>query len=245
MSNYRLQTTPAGAGLPIRIESKDTTIDFQGVRFGADNLALTQEGSGVTARLDTNGNRLKVGTATDAADATSLAQVQGLVSSGLNTSYWQKQALSELADPPGSPATGARYLVIAPATAAFSSQENNIAEWNGSTWVFYTPLSGWILRVATQSNRLRIFTGSVWGSLYFNTAYIEKRFSVGVGGQAAFVCSPQIDILSGSRVDVYRNGLLQVPGPSADYELNDATDTVTFTYTLPQYAEVYVRQFLE
>jgi hypothetical protein len=45
----------------------------------------------------------------------------------------------DLATPPGTPATGARYIVAATATGAWAGRETEIAEWNGSEWVFYVP----------------------------------------------------------------------------------------------------------
>ncbi len=44
--------------------------------------------------------------------------------------------------PPASPATGDRYIVPPDATGAWSANLGNIAEWNGSAWVFTIPPVG-------------------------------------------------------------------------------------------------------
>ena len=45
----------------------------------------------------------------------------------------------DLTTPPGSPSTGDRYIVAASATGAWSGRDDEIAEWDGSQWVFRVP----------------------------------------------------------------------------------------------------------
>ncbi len=74
---------------------------------------------------------------------------------------WQESVLDELADPPGTPGTGDRYLVIATATGDWVGHEDDIAEWNGATWDFTTPNTGfavWIEDVGRQ----KVYNGTVW-----------------------------------------------------------------------------------
>lgn len=74
---------------------------------------------------------------------------------------WQASVLDELADPPGTPTTGDRYLVIATATGDWVGHEDDIAEWDGSAWDFITPNKGfavWIEDVGTQKN----YNGTAW-----------------------------------------------------------------------------------
>lgn len=62
------------------------------------------------------------------------------------------------------------------------------------------------------------------------TGFTRTDTIVGVGGQAvfAFVHEPE------QQLSVYRNGLLQREGGSHDYTSSAASDTVTFTSTIPQ-----------
>jgi len=45
----------------------------------------------------------------------------------------------DLTAPPGSPDTGDRYIVASPATGDWASHEDDIAQYNGSSWDFTTP----------------------------------------------------------------------------------------------------------
>lgn len=63
--------------------------------------------------------------------------------------------------PPGSPSEGHRYIVAAPATGAFAGQQNKVAAFIGSNWIFFTPSEGW--RVYDQgANESLIFDGTAW-----------------------------------------------------------------------------------
>lgn len=73
----------------------------------------------------------------------------------------RKNVLGRLATPPGSPTTGDRYIVTATATGAWVGQEDSIAEWNGSSWVFTTPEEGYFLWVEDES-RFYEFNGTSW-----------------------------------------------------------------------------------
>jgi hypothetical protein len=220
-------------------------VDFSGLRIGPDNLPLSQVGTvaGSNAKFDTGGFPIQAAQGVASSDLTTLGQVNSIAAANTAQAFWQNPAISELVTPPVSPTTGNRYLVAASATGAFSGQTGKIAQWSGSVWVFYSPATGWFLKVLSETSRVRMYSGSAWLNLYFNAAYLEQKFTVGVGGQTTFVCSPIIDILSGSRLDVYRNGLLLEE--SDDYTKNVGTESVVFSYTVPENATVRVRQWLE
>jgi len=74
---------------------------------------------------------------------------------------WQQSVLGELAEPPVSPTTDDRYLVIATATGDWAGHEKDIAEWDGLAWVFTTPNTGfavWIEDVGRQ----KVYNGTDW-----------------------------------------------------------------------------------
>lgn len=56
----------------------------------------------------------------------------------------------DLTDPPGSPTEGDRYIVASPATGDWAGKEDNIAEWNGTTWDFIAPLLGMSVLVTDE-----------------------------------------------------------------------------------------------
>lgn len=67
----------------------------------------------------------------------------------------------DLADPPGSPTEGDRYIVAADATGDWVGKEDNIAEWNGTTWVFTAPLLGMAAFVMDEVD-VYLCDGSGW-----------------------------------------------------------------------------------
>ena len=63
--------------------------------------------------------------------------------------------------PPPSPSSGDRYIVAEGATGAFANQENKVALFLGSDWIFFTPSEGWRAYDQTE-NKLIIFDGTSW-----------------------------------------------------------------------------------
>lgn len=88
-----------------------------------------------------------------------------------------------LATPPGAPADGARYVVAAAPTGAWSGQAGKIAAWQDGAWTFLTPREGWIAWVANE-DRLIFNDGSTWiesiGSL--SAAILTAQKFKGAGG---------------------------------------------------------------
>lgn len=67
----------------------------------------------------------------------------------------------DLSAPPGSPAIGARYIVGASPTGAWSSQAKSIALRTGALWRFFTPKEGWLCWVADE-DKVYAYTGTIW-----------------------------------------------------------------------------------
>lgn len=117
---------------------------------------------------------------------------------GLTTSQqpWQdKVEDKDLSTPPGSPSVGDRYIVGPSGTAAWSGQDDNIAEWNGSSWDFTIPTEGFALWIKDE-NEYYTFNGASWvtlssevGSLQWdggatNLVPATGRTSLGLGSLA-------------------------------------------------------------
>ena len=66
-----------------------------------------------------------------------------------------------LSAPPGSPADGARYVVAASPTGAWSGQGGKVAAWQDGAWSFLTPREGWTAWVNAE-NRLIFYDGAAW-----------------------------------------------------------------------------------
>lgn len=69
-----------------------------------------------------------------------------------------------LGAPPSSPAEGARYIVAASPSGAWSGHASEVAAYQDGAWMFYAPSEGWIAWVADEDIAV-VWTGSAWGSL--------------------------------------------------------------------------------
>jgi len=94
--------------------------------------------------------------------ATNHLATKGYVDSIAQGLDWQDSVLDkDLATPPGSPSTGDRYIVAASGTGAWSGHDNDIAEWNGSSWDFTTKDEGMAAWVEDE-DKLYVYNGSAW-----------------------------------------------------------------------------------
>lgn len=67
----------------------------------------------------------------------------------------------DLATPPGSPTEGARYIVGASPTGAWSGHAGDIAAYQDAAWAFYAPQEGWQAWVADEG-AFYVFDGADW-----------------------------------------------------------------------------------
>jgi len=69
---------------------------------------------------------------------------------------WQPPVMSgSLTAPPGSPVKGDRYIVADPATGDWLGQEDKIATYTGSGWLFDAPVNNWVVFVDDAEKALR------------------------------------------------------------------------------------------
>ena len=67
----------------------------------------------------------------------------------------------DLAAPPASPDAGARYIIAASPTGAWTGHAGSVAAWQDGAWNFYPPEIGWRCWIADE-NELLVFDGSAW-----------------------------------------------------------------------------------
>ena len=97
-------------------------------------------------------------TPTDSAHLTTKGYVDGLIQ-GLD---WQESVKDmDLTDPPGSPSAGDRYVVAVSGTGAWSGHDNEITEWNGSSWDFTSNNEGQAVW-AEDEDKLYTWNGTAW-----------------------------------------------------------------------------------
>jgi len=85
-----------------------------------------------------------------------------------STLEWQDSVLTAgTLTPPGSPSTGDRYLINGTGLVAWVGKDNQIAEWDGTAWVYTIPTTG--MRVGADdepSVAFYLYGGASWAAKY-------------------------------------------------------------------------------
>ncbi|GAJ14981.1 unnamed protein product, partial [marine sediment metagenome] len=139
---------------------KGTTLDWSWLDIAPEDMAAVEVGDlkAPTKPLDMAGQKITtLPTPTAGNEPATKDFVESLVQ-GLD---WQQSVLGELDTPPGTPGTGDRYLVIATATGDWAEHEDDIAEWDGSAWVFSTPNAGFAVWLE-DVERQKVYNGTAW-----------------------------------------------------------------------------------
>jgi len=89
----------------------------------------------------------------------------------------------DLADPPGSPNEGERWIVAASPTDEWAGHADDIAAWQDGAWQFSTPQTGWVAFVADEGTLL-VWNGSAWGDFFSTVTSIQNLARLGVGTTA-------------------------------------------------------------
>lgn len=73
---------------------------------------------------------------------------QADIASALVGLTWRRPVLDKDVDaPPGSPASGDRYLLVGTPSGAWAGHQGEIAEWDGEAWAFTVPVDGMVVVV--------------------------------------------------------------------------------------------------
>jgi hypothetical protein len=70
----------------------------------------------------------------------------------------------DLSEPPESPAEGARWIVKAGASGAWSGHAGHVAAWQDGAWQFSVPVTGWVAYVADEEI-LVAWGGDSWNAV--------------------------------------------------------------------------------
>lgn len=93
-----------------------------------------------------------VGTPSADGDVATWGKVQEHVTNSLNGLDWQNSVLSQVEEDPTSisPSTGDRYIIPSSGTGDWSGKEDQIAEWNGTSWDYIYPNEGFAVHVEDE-----------------------------------------------------------------------------------------------
>lgn len=86
----------------------------------------------------------------------------------------------DLTSSPGSPADGDTYIVASGASGSWAGQDKKIAYYNTNTWVFYTPIAGWLVYITDEAIFYK-YNGTNW--VVFNDA-LQNVSLLGVNATA-------------------------------------------------------------
>ena len=146
----------------------DGTVATDAATKGQMDTALALK----AALAGSTGQVFSVADAVTATQATSLQQVQALLSSAGAASEWQNSCDTYQITVPGSPITGQRVFIIQSYVAdtgvitlgtpagAFTGKAGQIAQWSGSAWVFTVVTNGTYVSVDTETTGFFFYSGT-------------------------------------------------------------------------------------
>lgn len=203
-------------------------IDIPGINALLDHGTLLGLGDDDhTQYLKTDGTRDITGvqeyssafTLTTDTTVTHKKYVDDLVAAAINGHEWYDSAIDRLITPPGSPTTGDRYLIDATlgvATGAWAGKEDQVAEWDGSAWVYQIPTTGTYISVDDETTALYYYGGSAWQAKYFEATTASTGL-VKVGNDI------RIDSSSAGNGLGFSAGIISVNVDAATIEINADT----------------------
>lgn len=193
--------TSAGAGdaaKPIITDAggkiDESLLDISSINALLDHGTLTGLGDDDHLQyLRTDGTRALTGIQSYASHPSFTADTQLVdkkyVDDAIIGNEWVESVLDRAITPPGSPVTGDRYLIdatLGAATGAWAGQEDKIAEWNGSAWVFTTHTTGTKVSVDDETDGVYLFDGSAWSKKSYEATTASTGLTkVGVDIQIA------------------------------------------------------------
>ncbi len=133
--------------------------------IGSENYKVWHEGndgSGSGLNADKVDNKDVNDSETSTSYLWTAGKIISYVESVVNGLDWQDSVKDkDLSTPPSSPSTGDRYIVASGGTGDWSGHDNDIAEYNGSSWDFTTPTEGTACWVEDEDGNYT-YNGSSW-----------------------------------------------------------------------------------
>ncbi|OPA76612.1 hypothetical protein BVG16_15635 [Paenibacillus selenitireducens] len=117
-------------------------------------------------------------------DLWSAQKINTEISNAIRGLSWQDSVGSRVITiPPGSPTLNNRYIIPANATGVWAGKTNQIAHWNGTSWIYYTPTISWAVYVHDE-NKNYTYNGTSWARSGEANQNIIAGDGLGGGGQA-------------------------------------------------------------
>lgn len=159
----------------------------------------------------------------------------------------QLTVISIANSPPGSPADGDRYIVGSSPTGAWVGHEDDVAAYIGTSWVYWTPVAGWLAFVQGAGTLHLFGAGSppAWaeletggsptttaGDMIVRGASVDEALAVGSDGEVLTVVSgvPAWAAASGGSTEAVTGDTPPETANAKDDEFDDDSfDTALWT----------------
>ncbi len=194
-------------------------IDATGIGFNADQVDGTD--------VNDAGN-----TTSDLWTASKIVSYVDSLAGGIS---WQEPVIDKDVDtPPGSPSTGDRYIVSASPAApsgAWVGHDNDIAEWNGTSWDFTAETEGFACWVDDEDSQY-VFNGTSWVKL--GTTVTHNNLGGIQGGttdEYYHLTNAELGAVTGSKTANYVYAAPDGSGGTPDFRALVSDDIPTLTST--------------
>lgn len=132
-------------------------------------------------------------------------------------SEWYNSVLdADVLTPPISPSVGDRYLIDGVGAGGWAGKDNQIAEWNGSAWIYTVPTAGAHVSADDEPSITYIFNGTSWDAKSFESTTASNGL-VKVGNDI------QIDSGAAGNGLGFSVGVLSVNVDDSSIEINSDT----------------------
>lgn len=149
------------------------------------------------------------------------------------TQTYLDPVINLLNTPPASPVIGDRYRIGTTPTGVWIGQNNNIAEWNGSTWIYTVPVLDNLVYQTTTATTFR-FNGSSW-SQWAGTPILQNGNTLG-GIMRIGTNDNNNVIIKRNNIDVVaiNQNLFSIRGGGGNYGTFNLTSVIAFqNWNLP------------
>jgi hypothetical protein len=160
----------------------EMTIRRSQIKTGLANRVVINDNTGALSEMLLRTSSFGTDWSSNVDDTTNIAMVTQYaikqfvnkkITDALAGTEWQDSCLTVTLDSAGlTPTQGARYLITGGvALNDFTGHEEDIAEWDGTAWIFTTPSTGTIVSVDDATNGLYYFGGTTWEYKLFGSTF--------------------------------------------------------------------------
>jgi len=184
-------------GRPTRTRTGGLSTNF-GSEIMIGNTRLTDN----NGSLDLNGSNIFQYTeGTRDSDLINFGQMKTYIKNNTGGLEMQDSCISIVNDPSTiTPSNGARYLVGTSPVGVFSSNANDIAVYNNSSWSFISPTLGFLISIDNVPNSMFLYSGFSWSEKKFESTTASNGIKLVNGDLQANLeaNNPTMEVIDGA-----------------------------------------------